>query len=164
MLRKSLLAGLVLAAMSSLTGAQDVPRNLWPPTGSTPAGSFAGQGVQVYVCSVVGSAMQWTWRAPAATLVDQRGMVFAEYSFGPTFAARDSSRIVGTVIATAPAPRPGAIGWYAATVTSSSGRGLLVGVRTVQQLNTIGGLLSGPCAPLGAERRVPYSADYLFWR
>lgn len=164
MLRKSLFAVAALAVMSVSAGAQDVPPNLWPPAGSVAAGSYPGRGVQIYVCSLVGSAFQWTWKAPQAVLYDNQGNKFADYYFGPTWEAPDSSKIVGTILAIAPAPRPGAIGWYIASVASSSGNGVLIGTRFVQQINTVGGLLGGPCPTLGLERRVNYTADYLFWR
>ncbi len=85
-------------------------------------------------------------------------------TFGPTWEAPDGSKIVGAVTATAPAPRPGAILWYLASVSESSGIGVLNGIRFVQQINTVGGLLSGPCPTPGQERRVDYTADYLFWK
>jgi hypothetical protein len=49
-------------------------------------------------------------------------------------------------------------------VSESSGIGVLIGMRSVQQLNTVGGLLGGPCPTPGQERRVNYTADYLFWK
>jgi hypothetical protein len=164
MLRKSLLAIAALTIMSGSAAAQGIPVNLWPPSGSVAAGSYLGRGVQIYVCTLVGSARQWTWKAPLATLFDSQGNRFADYSYGPTWEAPDGSKIVGTVVATAPAPRPGAILWYLASVSESSGIGVLIGMRSVQQLNTVGGLLGGPCPTPGQERRVNYTADYLFWK
>lgn len=128
------------------------------------AGSYLGRGVQIYVCSLVGSARQWTWKAPEATLYDAEDKKFAGYLYGPTWEAPDRSKIVAAITATAPAPRPGAILWYLAAVSEASGTGVLAGTRFVQQINTVGGLLNGPCPTPGQERRVNYTADYLFWK
>src|SRR4029077_7014576 len=130
-----------LTIISVSAGAQDVPQNLWPPGGSVAAGGFPGRGVKIYVGSLIGSAFQWTWKAPEAVLYDNQGNKFADYYFGPTWEAPDSSKIVGTITAIAPAPRPSAIGWYIAMVASPSGADVLIGTRFVQQINTVGGLL-----------------------
>src|SRR5262245_30269283 len=162
MLRKSLFTIAALALMAGAAAAQGVPPNLFPPPGSTANGAYPGRGVQIYVCTLVGSARQWTWKGPEATLYDAQNNKIAEYYFGPNWDAVDGSKNVGAIAATAPAPRPGAILWYLANVTEASGVGIFAGNVAVQQINTVGGLLGGPCPTPGVERRVDYTADYLF--
>jgi hypothetical protein len=162
-LRRTLLAIASLAVMSGSADAQGIPASLTPPE-ATLSGSFPGKGVQIYVCTLVGSARQWTWKAPEATLYDAEDKKFAEYYYGPIWEAPDGSKIVGAITATAPAPRPGAILWYLASVSEATGTGVLTGTRFVQQINTVGGLLNGPCPTPGQERRVNYTADYQFWK
>ncbi len=153
---------LVLFAVSAV--AQDVPAELALPQGSTLVGKYAAKGVQIYVCRVKGATTEWSFKAPEAELVDAQGRPFARHYAGPTWEAPDGSKIVGTALASEPAPRAGAVPWLLLS-TKSAASGVLAEVRFVQRINTSGGV--GPtseCLTAGTEQGVDYTADYIFYK
>ena len=113
---------------------------------------------------VKGAATEWSFEAPEAALVDSEGRPFASHYTGPTWEAPDGSKIVGTTIASEPAPKAGAIPWLLLS-TKSSAAGVLAGVRFVKRDNTFGGVgPTGACPTVGTEQRVGYTADYILYR
>jgi hypothetical protein len=157
------LAVLVPVLLSGPSLAETIPAKLVPPADAVKIDSFSGKGVQIYSCTVLGTATQWTLKAPEAQLTDGSGVFFAKHYAGPTWEAADGSKAVGKLLETVPAPQTGAIPWLLLSATSS-GAGALSGTRFVQRINTAGGGLSGACPKPGAEERVPYSAEYVFYR
>jgi hypothetical protein len=155
-------AAFALSAVSAM--AQDIPAKLALPQELPLLGEYAGKGVQIYVCSIKGAATEWAFKAPEAELVDAQGRPFAKHYAGPTWEATDGSKIVGKVLATAPAPKAGAIPWLLLS-TKSSGSGVFASARFAQRVNTSGGVgPTGACPKAGTERRVDYTADYLFYK
>jgi FtsP/CotA-like multicopper oxidase with cupredoxin domain len=154
----------LIAAFSVLTGSAhaQIPANLFPAPGAVLIGQFPASGVQIYQCSLVGSALQWTFVAPRATLVNAQNQVFAQHYAGPTWEATDGSKVVGQMMQSAPSPI-GAIPWLLLS-GMPSGNGVLSGTRFIQRLNTVGGALSGGCSPSGSQQEVNYTADYVFFR
>jgi hypothetical protein len=160
----STLAFLLPALLAGASMAQDVPAKLLPPVGVTKIGTYLGKGVQIYSCTVHDTVPGWTLKAPEAQLTDANGAVFAKHYAGPTWEAADGSKAVGKMMETVPSPTAGAVPWLLLSATSS-GAGILSGTRFVQRINTAGGIApSGACPEPGAEQRVPYSADYVFYR
>ena len=144
--------------------SQDIPPPLAPQQGTILLGKYAAKGVQIYVCRAKGVANEWAFKAPEAALVDAEGKPFAKHYAGPSWEAPDGSKVVGKVLANQPAPKPGAIPWLLLSA-ESSGSGELAGVRFVQRVNTSGGAApSGACPTVGAEQRVDYAADYVFYK
>lgn len=153
---------LSLFAVSAL--AQDIPAKLVPPQPGPLVGKYVARGVQIYVCTVKGGASEWDFKAPEAELIDAQGRPFAKHYAGPTWEARDGSKIVGKILASESAPTTGAIPWLL-LAAESSGSGLLAGARFVERVNTSGGVgPKGVCPTAGAERRVDYTADYIFYK
>jgi len=164
MLIRSLFTFAALAFSMGSAIAQDIPAKLAPPQEGRLVGKYAAKGVQIYVCSVRGVANEWELKAPEAELTDAQGRSFAEHYAGPTWEAPDGSKIVGKVLASEPAPKAGAIPWLLLS-TESSGSGVLAGVRFAQRVNTSGGVgPTGACPTAGTERRVDYTADYIFYK
>jgi Protein of unknown function (DUF3455) len=144
--------------------SQDIPPSLAVQQGATLLGKYAANGVQIYVCRVKGAANEWAFKAPEAKLVDAEGRPFAKHYAGPTWEAPDGSKVVGKVLANEPAPKSGAIPWLLLSAESSAS-GALAGVRFVQRVDTSGGVApSGTCPTVGAEQRVDYTADYIFYK
>jgi hypothetical protein len=86
---------------------------------------------------------------------------------GPTWEAGDKSKIVASVKARANAPDSNAIPWLLLEVKSQEGQGMFSNVNWIQRVNTVGG--KAPTQPCDAsqqnkEVRIPYSADYYFYR
>jgi len=72
--------------------------------------------------------------------------------------------VVGKVLASATAD-PNAIPWLLLKAKSTDGPGIFAEVTYIQRVNTVGG--KAPTAPgdyLGEEVRVPYTAEYFFYR
>ena len=144
--------------------AREIPATLAPPQQGALIGKYAAKGVQIYVCIIKGSVTEWSFKAPEAELVDAQGRPFARHYAGPTWEAPDGSKIVGTVLASEPAPKAGAIPWLLLS-TESSASGVLAGVHFVQRVNTSGGVgPTGACPMVGTERRVDYAAAYIFYK
>jgi Protein of unknown function (DUF3455)/Sigma-70 region 2 len=153
----------LLVCSSAFAAAQSMPAKLAVPGGSL-VGKYAAKGVQIYVCRVKDTANEWAFKAPEAELINGQGRVFAKHYAGPTWEAPDGSKIVGKTLASEPARKPGAIPWLLLS-TESSGSGVLAGVRFVQRVNTSGGVgPTGTCPTVGAEQRVDYTADYIFYK
>ncbi|WP_426434516.1 DUF3455 domain-containing protein [Bradyrhizobium genosp. P] len=155
-------AGLSLSAVSAL--AQDIPAKLVPPQPRHLVGEYIAKGVQIYVCTVKGSASEWEFKAPEAELIDAQGELFARHYAGPTWEARDGSKVVGKILASGPAPNASAIPWLLLSA-NSSGSGVLAGTRFIQRFDTSGGVgPTGACLTAGTERRTEYSAHYIFYK
>jgi hypothetical protein len=164
MLTRSLVTFAALVLFAASAAAQDIPAKLAPPQGARLVGKYVATGVQIYVCRVKSGANIWGFKAPDAQLTDAQGKPFAKHYAGPTWEAPDGSAVVGKIVATEPAPTADAIPWLLLS-TESSGAGVLAGVRFVQRVDTIGGArASGTCPTLGAEQRVAYTADYIFYK
>jgi hypothetical protein len=82
---------------------------------------------------------------------------------GPTWEVQDGSRVVGSVIDEAPAPRPHAVAWLMLSARADES-GMLAGTRYILRSDTVGGEKpTGSCTP-GQTARVPYTATYTFFR
>ncbi|MBV9927253.1 MAG: DUF3455 domain-containing protein [Acidobacteria bacterium] len=119
-------------------------------------------GVQVY--SWNGTA--WVFVEPVANLFADRnyhGQVGTHYA-GPTWESNSGSRVVARRL-TGCTPNASAIPWLKLETVTSEGPGIFDGVTFVQRVNTTGG--TAPAAPgsfVGEESRVPYTAEYFFYR
>ena len=121
-------------------------------------------GVQVYRWS--GTA--WVFVEPVANLFASRnyhGQVGTHYA-GPTWESNSGSKIVGRRVAgTGCTPDANSIPWILLEAVSTEGPGIFDGVTFVQRVNTTGG--SAPSTPgsfAGEEARIPYTAEYYFYR
>jgi len=97
MLTRLLFTSAALAFFTVSGIAQDIPAQLAPPQERPLVGKYAAKGVQIYVCSVEGLANEWEFKAPETELTDAQGRSFAKHYAGPTWEARDGSKIVGKV-------------------------------------------------------------------
>jgi hypothetical protein len=157
-------AALALSRELAFSQSQDIPPPLAPQPVTILLGKYAATGAQIYVCRTKGATNEWAFKAPEAELVDPEGRPFAKHYAGPTWEAPDGSKAVGKVMANEPAPKAGAIPWLLLSA-ESSGSGVLAGVRFVQRVDTSGGVApGGSCPTVGAEQRVDYTADYIFYK
>ena len=119
-------------------------------------------GVQIYTWS--GAA--WVFQAPEALLcsTDHRcGIVGIHYA-GPTWESNSGSFVVGAVLERATVD-PTAIPWLKLAAVDSDGPGIFAGTTFIQRVNTVGGLApSQPGQTVGQQARVPYTAEYYFYR
>ena len=119
-------------------------------------------GVQIYRWD--GSA--WAFVAPAAVLyanANHDGEVGTHYA-GPTWESNSGSKVVGRRIEGC-IPDATAIPWLLLQAVTAKGPGILHRVTYIQRVNTVGGLApAAPGAFVGEESRVPYAAEYFFYR
>src|SRR6476620_7541667 len=132
------------------------------PAGNRVSAHVYALGVQIYRWN--GTA--WAFVVPDATLyADQgfNGQVGTHY-VGPTWEAEDGSKVVAAKFADC-LPNRGAIPWLRLDAVTSSPQGRFAGITHVQRGNTIGGTAQATAGTfVGDEARVPYTAEYYFYR
>lgn len=149
------------AAAARVGGDPGVCDQVQVPTGSQLAFHTYARGVQIYHWN--GAA--WVFDGPAAVLyadAQGQGQVGIHYS-GPTWQTVSDGKVVGTLLQKC-TPNPDAIAWLLLGA-ASDGPGVFQGVNLIQRLNTTGG--NPPAAPgtsVGEVARVPYTAEYFFYR
>jgi hypothetical protein len=155
------LASLVLAMPALADQAPDVPAALVVSDGKVAFHAYAA-GVQIYRWS--GTA--WTFVAPEAALyadAGDHGEVAIHYA-GPTWESESGSKVVGARVDGVTVD-PTAIQWLLLRAVSTEGPGIFHRVTYIQRINTTGGL--APATPgnaVGDVVRVPYTAEYVFYR
>jgi hypothetical protein len=159
---------LVLVGGSAVRAALAADTDIPPPAGATVVRSVQAGGAQVYACRRAPSgAYQWSLVGPNAILVDNDGTTFGTHSAGPRWIASDGSAILGDgAHPLAVVQRPNAVPALLLS-TTSSGTGVLAGVRFVRRSDTLGGVApSDGCdaAHANARAAVHYSAVYTFYR
>jgi hypothetical protein len=121
-----------------------------------------GIGVQVYRWN--GTA--WTFVEPVANLyadANYQGKVGTHYA-GPTWESNSGSKVVATRV-NGCSPDAGTIPWLLLKKVTTDGPGIFSDVTFVQRLKTTGGSPpANPGAFVGVESRVPYTAEYYFYR
>lgn len=165
---------LVLAALPVLLAACTTPKSDAPAPGALPAAlavgagetlvaTLAARGVQVYECRAGQVGSTWAFVAPDAALFDADGRRVGHHGAGPYWQALDGSRIEAKPTARADAPVDGAIPWLLLQATRTGGAGRFTHIAAVRRVHTTGGLAPGGSCLIGAQVRVPYTADYLFY-
>ena len=161
-------AALVAAAgalLSFSVAAQEVPKQIEPPTNEPLLLRVHAKGDQIYTCKADGAQFTWTLKAPDAKLFDKDGKPFGKHFKGPSWEANDGSRVTGKAVANAPSPDANSIPWLLINVVSHDGSGVLSSVTTILRINTKRGKAPASgcnAAHVDQEVRRPYSADYLF--
>lgn len=131
------------------------------PAGHVPSFHTYATGVQVYKWT--GSA--WTFDAPVAELyADAMGKALVGTHYrGPTWESTSGSTVVGQVEQRCTVA--GTIQWLRLRGASSTGPGVFRGTTFIQRVNTTGGTApTEPGTTVGEERRVPYTAEYWFYK
>lgn len=178
---KSLILFSVLLPLVSahlVRAAQDPNAPMVPPSLVVPAGhkvAFRAHaaGVQVYVATrspANPSVLVWTFTKPEAILQDDQGAVIGtHFAFaGPTrpgWASESGSLVVGARTVPPVTVDASALPWLLLEAIDTEGSGIFKRTTYIQRVNTTGGL--APAAPpmqAGQEARVPYTAEYYFYR
>jgi hypothetical protein len=127
-------------------------------------------GVQIYRCNATSGGYRWDFVAPRADLFDDHGKFIANHFGGPTWQAKDGSKVVGQLVRGVVVDQT-AIAWLKLSKASSSpgpAGDRLAGTSFIQRTATVGGLApaAGTCvaAALGDIAEIPYTADYHFWK
>jgi Protein of unknown function (DUF3455) len=139
----------------------DCPR-LHVEVGNKLAFHVYAEGVQIYRWD----GTSWTFVGPEAMLFADAGFdgVVGLHYAGPTWESNSGSKVVGAVNERC-TPDPEAIPWLLLRRVSSQGPGIFERVTFIQRLNTAGGLApTDPGVSVGETARVPYTAEYFFYR
>ena len=172
---KLLVIGLAaIAAAVPLTGtataapaAPEVPDTLAVGDAHKPYLIAHAIGVQIYGCN--GSS--WSLTAPRADLYGDNGQLIGTHFSGPSWQAKDGSKVVGRRAADPVIVDRTAIPWLLiepTSVTTGSDGDRFAGTTYIQRINTTDGLApaASECTPAnaGEQREVAYTADYVFWK
>jgi hypothetical protein len=157
----------LVAAPAKASGEDDLAAklagcgNLDAPAGSKLAFRVYADGVQIYRWNGTG----WSFDGPWAVLsADAQGnsTVGTHYQ-GPTWESASGGTLVGAILERC-FPDPNAIPWLLLQA-ESKGPGVFHRVTHIQRVNTVGGNApSYDGSVMGEEARVPYTAEYLFYR
>jgi hypothetical protein len=154
---------LLLATVNADTS---IPEQIKVPAGNKPVLSVHAKGDQIYQCSVDNNKYAWKIQAPDARLYDAQGQIVGNHYAGPVWEYKEGSRIVGRIVNKIDIAPKSSISWLLVEAIGHKGNGLLSDIKYINRINTHGGLppLSGCDANhLGSEKRVPYTADYIFY-
>lgn len=143
-----------------------IPEQIKVPAGYGPVLTVHAKGDQIYQCSLNSGEYSWQTLAPDAKLFDEQGNIVGNHTAGPVWEYKEGSRVVGRVVKKIDMAPDSAISWLLVEVVSHKGDGLFSNVSFINRINTHGGLSpSSGCDAnhMGAEKRVPYTADYVFY-
>ena len=142
--------------------APAVPAAIEAPDGNKVHFHAYAVGVQIYTWN--GSS--WVFKAPEAVLLanaNGHGAVGIHYA-GPTWESESGSKVVGARV-NGTTVNPTAIPWLLLRAVTAEGPGIFAHATYIQRVNTVGGLApASPGASIGQEARVPYTAEYYFYR
>lgn len=148
--------------IAQTASASTVPGAIAVPEGNQLYLKTHAVGVQIYSCN--GTA--WSLAGPRADLFDRRGKLIGTHFAGPTWQAKDGSKVVGARVSGVNVD-PTAIDWLLLSATPTA-PGRLGRTTYIQRVNTTGGLVppAADChaGTAGTVKEIPYTADYHFWK
>ena len=103
---------------------------------------------------------------PDATLFDDDGNIVASHFAGPSWQSNSGSKVVGKLPPAATVVvDTNAIPWLRLQALTAEGPGIFADATFIQRVNTIGGKAPSQNGSfIGQVARIPYSADYFFYR
>ena len=141
--------------------APRVPADIAVPTNNRVYFHGFAVGVQMYTWD----GASWGAAVPEATLFDAQGHVVATHFKGPTWQSNSGSRVVGAVVQPTAIVDPNAIPWVLLRAATTEGPGIFAHATFIHRVNTVGGKSpSVDGTMIGQVARVPYTADYFFYR
>jgi len=79
--------------------------------------------------------------------------------------SNSGSKVVGARISSAASPNANSIPLLLLRAAAAEGPGIFARTTYIQRVNTVGGIaLSGPGTFIGEQARIPYTAEYFFYR
>jgi hypothetical protein len=147
----------------------DLPAALQVPAGQKVSLRLQGEGEQLYICrssAQDSGGFAWVFLAPKAELRDVTGQVVGRHYGGPTWEARDGSKVQATVVAQDAGPDPHSVPWLLLRATTNTGSGMFTHIMSVQRLHTHGGKppdQACDAAQLNQQLGSAYTAEYVFY-
>ena len=158
---------LLWACLPEIVFAQAlIPSEIAPPAGHSPYLNVYAKGVQIYQCTLNQGSYSWQVQAPDATLYNEKHEVIGRHYKGPIWEYKKGSHVVGKIINSIN-KTPTAISWLLVEVLSHQGDGPFSAASYINRFDTVEGLAPVSCCNanhLGGEKRIPYSASYLFYK
>jgi hypothetical protein len=152
--------GLTALAGGTDNRAPEVPVDIAVPAGNKVHFHGFGVGVQIYTWN----GTSWGAAVPEAILFNAEGIVAIHFG-GPTWQSNSGSTVVGALPPKAVTVDPDSIPWVRLNAKSPEGPGIFADTTFIQRVNTTGGKApSTDGAFVGQVARVPYTADYFFYR
>ena len=127
------------------------------------------QGVQIYACKPSASdpyAFAWSFVAPEASLLEGGATVGRHYA-GPTWESSSDRSSVKAAPRERQDAGAGNIPWLLLAATPAATEGRFARVTSIHRIATRGGVApTDGCdaSKVGQEARVPYTADYYFYK
>src|SRR5687767_5889122 len=145
----------------------ETPRIIAAPVETKVAFHTHAVGVQIYIATpspTDPSTFVWTFSAPEAVLFDNDGSAVGIHYAGPTWESASGSKVRAARVSGLSVDAT-AIPWLLLKATSAEGPGIFARTTYIQRVNTVGGLAPA-AAPTqaGQVARVPYTAEYFFYR
>lgn len=170
-----LLAPLAVLATACASGPEptmvdnsQLPEAVRAPAGARQTMWTVGRGELTYECREkkdMAGAFEWAFVGPVATLYGADQAAVGRYYAGPTWEAKDGSKVTGKQVAVAPGGT-GNIPLQLVKAEPAMGQGAMQGVAYIQRLNTKGGVApAAGCDAMakGKRQQVAYAADYVFY-
>ncbi|HEV8246643.1 MAG TPA: DUF3455 domain-containing protein [Polyangiaceae bacterium] len=160
---------LLACSSSPKLSPRDVPEPLHVTQDNTLAFELHARGVQIYTCQPKkddATKYEWALKAPDAVLTEADGKEAGHHYAGPTWEARDGSKVMGKLEQKVDAPGTGNIPWLLLSAKSHEGKGRFDKVSFIQRVDTKGGKAPAEgcdAAHAGQEVRIDYEATYLFF-
>jgi len=158
---------LSLAAPSRATAqgndnrAPEVPAAIHVPDGNKVHFHAYAEGVQIYSWN----GTTWVFQAPEAVLFDADGNIVGIHYAGPTWESNSGSKVVGARISSAASPNANSIPLLLLRAAAAEGPGIFARTTYIRRVNPVGGIApTGPGTSIGEEARIPYTAEYFFYR
>jgi Protein of unknown function (DUF3455) len=144
-----------------------IPEAIKAPGGNSAYLTVHAKGDQIFHCVLKAGEYSWKWHAPEAKLYDTHNQALVgSHGVGPSWTHHDGSSIKAKAIQKVDAPDKSSASWLLLEVTGHQRDGVLAKASYIQRINTQGGgMPSSGCDAnhLGSEKRVRYSADYVFY-
>ena len=153
-------SGLTALAAGNDNRAPEVPDDIAVPAGNKVHFHGLGVGVQIYTWN----GTSWGTAVPEAILFHANGVVTIHFA-GPTWQSNSGSSVVGALPPKAVTVDTNAIPWLRLDAKNPEGPGIFANTTFIQRVNTTGGKAPSVDGTfVGQVARVPYTADYFFYR
>jgi hypothetical protein len=150
-----------LASAAQAEGVENLPAAI-AIKGSVPLEQLQAAGAQIYICAKnTAGALNWTFREPIATLLEE-GKTVGRHFLGPTWEFADGSHVVGAQVSEAPGKTAKDIPWLKLAVKEPPKSGLVTGATSILRIDTKGGVFEGACNNEGELHPEPYTATCIF--
>jgi hypothetical protein len=157
----ALFASFATNAKAKDNRAPEVPAAIQVPDGNKVHFHAYADGVQIYSWN----GASWVFQAPEAILYDEDDNIVGTHYAGPTWESNSGSKVIGARVSGAPSPSANSIPLLLLRATATEGPGIFVRTTYIQRVNTFGGNPPAtPGASVGEVARIPYTAEYFFYR